>query len=88
MDPWPVNAQKTTKKEIKDFINNLKGMEVSCGLLNLMMPLDTHDNPNLKLPLTPHSAQCKINAQIVQECEFPPSYEMITSYFDKFVEMI
>ena len=88
MDPRPINMQKTTEKEVKGFIENLKGMEYACGFLSVLVPLDTPDDPSSPLPLTPRSAQSKINAQIVKECELPPSLEVITSYFDKFVGMI
>lgn len=88
MDPRPNNVQKTTEKEIKDFIENLKGMEYACGFLSVLVPLDAPDESKVLLPLTPRSAQSKINAQIIEKCELPPSLEVITSHFEKFVDMI
>ena len=81
-------CKRLLKKEIKVFAKNLKGMEYACGFLSVLVPLDTPDDSSTSLPLTPHSAQSKINAQIIKECELPPSLEVITSYFDKFVGMI
>ena len=46
------------------------------------------DDPSSKFPLTPRSAQVKINAEIITECPLPPTYEAVLSYFGKFVMMI
>ena len=73
MDPRPNDVQRTTEKEIKDFIENLKGMKYTCGFLSVLVPLDTTDDSNSPLPLTPRSAQSKINAQIIKECELGPT---------------
>ena len=84
----PTDVQKTTEKEIKDFTENLRGMEYACGFLSVLVPLDTPDDSSTSLPLTPCLAQSKINAQIIKECELLPLLEVITSYFDKFVGMM
>lgn len=88
LDPRPTELQSTTEGEITEFLHNLKGLKVSCGFLDLMVAAESSDDPSSKFPLTPRSAQGKINTEIIKECPLPPTYEMVTSYFDKFITLI
>ena len=88
LDPRPAESQLTTEAEITDFLHDLESLNISCGFLNLMVVTESSDDPSSKFPLTPRSAQMKINADITKECPLPPTYETVSSYFDKFVMMI
>ena len=80
--------QLITEGEITDFVHNLKGLKVSCGFLDLMVPAESSDDPSSKFPLTPRSAQVKINAEIIKECPLPSTQETVSSYFDKLIMLI
>ena len=88
LDPRPLESQKTTDTEMEAFLGNLKELKLSCGFLDLMVPAEQCKDTSLKFPSTPRSAQAKISAQIIKECPLPPSFQSLTSYFDKFVSMI
>ena len=75
----------------KAFIENLKKLEVSCGFLDLLTASESsivNDDTSPMFPLTPRSAQCKIKAQLLQECSLPPTFEMLLAYGEKFIDMI
>ena len=83
--------QKTTDEEKKAFIENLKKLEISCGFLDLMTVAESYtvnDDASSMFPLTPRSAQCKIKAQLLQECPLPPTFETLLAYGEKFIDMI
>ena len=61
---------------------------MSCDFLELMVVAKSSDDPSSKYPLTPRSAQVKINAEIIKECPLPPTQETVSSYFDKFIMLI
>lgn len=91
LDPRPLELQKTSDAEKKSFVESLRSLKVSCGFLDLLTVAESHDvsgDTNLMFPLSPRSAQCKIKAQIIQECSLPPTLETILSYGEKFVTMI
>ena len=88
LDPRLLESQKTTDTEMEVFLGNLKELKLSCGFLDLMVPAEQCKDTSLKFPSTPRSAQAKISAQIIKECPLPPSFQSLTSYFDKFVSMI
>ena len=88
LDPRPLESQKITDTEMEAFLCNLKELKVSCGFLDLMLPTEQCKDTSLKFPSTPRSAQAKISAQIIKECPLPPSFQSLTSYFDKSVSMI
>ena len=90
-DPRPLELQKTTDEEKKAFIDNLKKLEISCGFLDLMTVAESYtvnDDTSPMFPLTPRSAQCKIKAQLLQECSLPPTFETLLAYGKKFIDMI
>ena len=41
-----------------------------------------------KLPMTPRSAQSRINAQIIKEVELPPTLEAVICYSDNFLKLL
>ena len=91
IDPRPLELQKTTDEEKKSFIENLKKLKVSCGLLDLLMIAEhctINNGASPMFPLTPRSAQCKIKAQLLQECPLPPTFETLLAYGEKFINMI
>ena len=91
IDPRPLELQKTTDEEKKSFIENLKKLEVSCGFLDLLTvaePYTIDDGASPMFPLTPRSAQCRMKAQLLQECPLPPTFETLLAYGEKFIDMI
>ena len=88
LDPRLFELQKILDEEKRFFVESLKKLEVSCGFLNLLTVVDVNDDTCSMFPLIPQSAQCKIKAQVIQECLLPPSLEMVLSYGEKFVELI
>ena len=91
IDPRPLELQKTTDEEKEAFIANLKKLEVSCGFLDLLTVSESsiiNNDTSPMFPLTPRSAQCKIKAQLLQECPLPPTFEMLLAYGEKFIDMI
>ena len=88
LDPRPLESQKITDTEMEAVLGNLKELKLSCGFLDLMVPAEQCKDTTLKFPSTLTSAQAKISAHIIKECPLPPSFQSLTSYFDKVVSMI
>ena len=84
-DPRPLNLQKTTDEELQAFTENLQCLKISCGFLDLMV---ASNDTSLKLPMTPRSAQSRVNAQIIKEVELPPTLQAVVSYSGNFLKLL
>ena len=58
---------------------------MSCGFLDLMV---ASNDTSSKLPMTPRSAQSRVNAQIIKEVELPPTIEAVVSYSGNFLKLL
>ena len=69
----------------------MKKLKVSCRFLELLMvtePYTINDGTSSMFPLTSRSAQCKIKAQLLQECLLSPTLVPLLTYGEKFIDMI
>ena len=69
-------STKTTD-ELQTFTENLQCLKLSYGFLDRMV-----------LPMTPRSAQSRVNAQIIKEVELPPTLQAFVSYSDNFLKLL
>ena len=53
-----------------------------------MVPAEPCNETPFKFPSTPRSSQVKFRVRIIKEYPLPPSVELLSSYFDKFVSII
>ena len=80
-----MNLQKTTDEELQAFTENLQRLKISCGFLDLMV---ASNDTSSKLPMTPRSAQSRVNAQIIKDVELPPTLQAVISYSDNFLNLL
>jgi len=89
-DPRPLAIRKTTNDDLDEFRIGVQELPAACGFLHILCgPTDETlpVHPDISLPLTPRSVQCRIKNELFK-MPLPPSFEVLEELGRQFIKGI